>query len=89
MSRITHIRLSESYATSTDRITHVKIDTGATETVEQVVRYIDNIPMEYYYTSSNESKAIVETVHPFNGKPYIRTKANYTTSDNLLSLPRF
>lgn len=88
-SKITHIRLSENYATSSDRITHVKIDFGTIETVEQVIYYIDSIPMEYYYTDSNGSKAVVETVHPTIGKPYIRTKANNTTSDNLLNLPRF
>ncbi|MGW7932138.1 DUF3892 domain-containing protein [Staphylococcus xylosus] len=45
--------------------------------------------MEYYYTTSANSKASVEAVYPKNRKPYIRTIANGTESDNLLSLPRF
>ncbi|EKD5215975.1 TPA: DUF3892 domain-containing protein [Enterococcus faecalis] len=32
---------------------------------------------------------MVEPVHPRNRPVYIRTKANKTTKDNLLSLPRF
>ena len=86
--RITHVKLSENYATSTDKITHVKLEGGTVETVEQVVRYLDR-NMEYYYTTSGYSRALVEAVHPTHGMPYIRTKANRTTSDNLLSLPKF
>ena len=86
--RITHIRTSDTNTTSTDKITHVKLESGTVERVEQVVRYLD-MKMEYYYTTSNNSKALVESVHPTYGQPYIRTKANHTTKDNLLNLPRF
>lgn len=86
--RITHIRTSENYVTSTDKITHVKLEGGTIETVEQVVRYLD-MNMEYYYTTTAYSKAQVESVHPTYGEPYIRTRANHTTKDNLLNLPRF
>ncbi len=85
---ITHIRTSENNATTTDKITRVKLEGGTEETVEQVVKYLD-AKMEYYYTTSNNSKALVESVHPTHGQPYIRTKANHTTKDNLLNLPRF
>ncbi|CAM3707240.1 DUF3892 domain-containing protein [Cohnella lubricantis] len=88
LCQITHIRLSNSYSSSTEHITHVKLSTGTVETREQAVSYID-IGYEYYYTNQYGSKANVETVHPTGRPAYIRTKANTTTVDNLLSLPRF
>jgi hypothetical protein len=86
--QITHVRLSDDSATSTEHITDVRLSDGAEETKAQVVKYIDQ-GMEYYYTQSTGSRADVETVHPTGRTPYIRTKANNTTRDNLLSLPRF
>ncbi|MGG1878276.1 DUF3892 domain-containing protein [Paenibacillus cisolokensis] len=86
--KITHVRLSDSNSSSTEHITHVKLESGTVETTEQVVRYID-LNWEYFYTAAGGSKAIVESVHPTGRAPYIRTKANSTTKDNLLSLPRF
>lgn len=87
-SHITHIRVSESFPTSTERITEVKLSDGTIETVAQVIRYLE-IPCDYFYTTSGGSKAYVEAVHPVNRNSYIRTKGDSTTSDNLLSLPRF
>ena len=86
--QITHVLLSNAFASSTEHITHVKLSSGTIETREQAVKYIDT-GYEYYYTTSTFSKAIVETVHPSGRPAYIRTKGNYTTADNLLSLPRF
>lgn len=86
--KITHIRLSDNNATSEESITAVKLSNGSEETKADVVTHIDQ-GSEYYYTQSNGSKAVVETVHPVGSDPYIRTKANNTTKDNLFSLPRF
>lgn len=86
--QITHVRLSDNNATSTEHIIRVKLSDGTEETKAQVVKYIDQ-GMEYFYTVGGNSKAYVETVHPVGRDPYIRTKANSTTKDNLLSLPRF
>ena len=86
--QITHIRLSETYTTSVEKITSVKLSDGTVESKAQVVKYIDQ-NMEYFYTQSDNSKAIVETVHPVGRDPYIRTKRNSSTTDNLLSLPKF
>ncbi|MDY7222069.1 DUF3892 domain-containing protein [Halalkalibacterium halodurans] len=86
--QITHIRLSDSYSSSTESISHVKLSGGTVETKQQVVRYIDQ-GMDYYYTQAGGSRASVETVHPTGREPYIRTKANTSVKDNLLSLPRF
>lgn len=86
--KITHVRLSDSNATSTEAITDVKLSDGREETKAQVVERIDKGD-NYYYTQSSGSRAEVETVHPEGKKPYIRTKANRSTKDNLLSLPKF
>lgn len=86
--QITHVRVSDSFPTSIDKITAVKLSDGSVETVAQVVKYLD-LFMEYFYTTSANSRALVEAVHPAGRPPYIRTKANATTKDNLLNLPRF
>ena len=86
--KITHIRLSDEYPSSTEKITHVKLSGYVIETVEQVVKYIDAKYL-YYYVNSVGQNTQVETVHPTGRKPYIRTVANSTTKDNLLNLPRF
>ncbi|NLT84894.1 DUF3892 domain-containing protein [Leuconostoc sp.] len=85
---ITHVRLDNVYNGSEDLITDVKLSDGAIESVDSVVIFIDS-QMDYFFTDHLGSKAQVDSVHP-EGKPaYIRTKPNQTTTDNLLSLPRF
>lgn len=86
--RITHIHLTDPNASSTERIEKVKLEDGTVETVPQVVKYIDG-HMEYYYTNTSGIRADVESVHPTNRAPFIRTVKNFTTQDNLLRLPRF
>lgn len=86
--QVTHIRLSSPIYDTTQEITDVKLSTGAVESVQSVVKFIDQ-GMKYYYTDVRGSQAEIETVHPSYGDPYIRTKANSTTRDNLLSLPKF
>ncbi|MBC9787190.1 DUF3892 domain-containing protein [Carnobacterium maltaromaticum] len=86
--QITHIRLSDANATGSEKITAVKLSDNSAEYVSDVVKRID-LGLEYYYTTATYSRANVETVHPSFGNPYIRTKANKTERDNLLSLPRF
>lgn len=85
---ITHVRLTSEYQNDEEHITDVKLSDGTEETVTQVVHFIDAL-MEYYFTARNGSHADVESVHPSGRNPYIRTKPNHTTTDNLLSLPRF
>lgn len=87
-NKITHIRLSSEYEPTTDKITQVKLEDGTVESISQVVLYVDNNHF-YYYVNSFGNQIEVETVHPNGILPYIRTKANSTTKDNLLSLPRF
>lgn len=85
---IVKVSLKSVFSPSESDIERVKLSDGIIEPVSQVVDFIDS-GFEYYFTSSNRQKTEVETVHPSNSDPYIRTKANQTTSDNLLSLPRF
>lgn len=86
--RIDAIRTKYSFSDTTDEITDVKLSFDYVESVSSVVRAIDSGD-SYYYTDRLGSRAEVETVHPSYGDPYIRTKANYTKKDNLLSLLRF
>lgn len=85
---IVQVRLGNPYGTTEDRITEVKLSTGNVQTVRDVVNYINSYH-EYYFTDRNGNQTYVEVV-PFQGRSsYIRTKPNQTTTDNLLSLPRF
>ena len=88
--QITMIHLSDEYApVTTEKITRVRLSDRITEkTVEQVVKDIDD-NYKRFYTYDNSTKTYVETVHPSNRKAYIRSEANGTTKDNLLSLDRF
>lgn len=89
MSEIKKIRVTDNTKSGTEKISDVQLSSGKTETVAQVVSNLESND-KYYYTTSSNSKADVEAVYPKNGrKPYIRTVANGTESDNLLSLPRF
>jgi hypothetical protein len=62
---------------------------GATtiDTVAAMVQFIDGAG--YAYTLSGSAHARVGVVRPTGGRPYIRTYADGTWTDNLLSLPRF
>ncbi|ARW21859.1 DUF3892 domain-containing protein [Levilactobacillus brevis] len=85
---IVKVHTTTYFESNESDIQKVRLSDGSDELVEQVVRYIDN-NFEYYFTSREGLKTKVETVHPSYSDPYIRTKANQITSDNLLSLPRF
>ena len=85
---IKKIRLTSNANNGTEKISEVLLHNGDSETVAQVVRFLDS-GLEYFYTSSYNSRANVESVHPTGRSPYIRTVGNGTETDNLLSLPRF
>lgn len=85
---IKKIRLTSNVNNGTEKISEVLLHNGDSETVDQVVRYLDS-GLEYFYTTSYSSRAKVEPVHPTGRSPYIRTVGNGTETDNLLSLPRF
>lgn len=87
MPQITHVR-TESTGTHPKHITFVKLSTGSSQARATVVSEIDG-DSYYYYTKGGGQTGVVETVHPSGETPYIRTKGDSTTADNLLKLPSF
>lgn len=71
-----------------ERIEAVMISNGMVLTIPEVIDAIDNLHHEFFYTTFWNAQTPVEVVDSVDGK-YIRTKANHSTSDNLLSLPKF
>lgn len=88
MSEIIAIRVSSPYASHPSDIVAVKLSNGNILSTQEVILEI-NYGKEFFYTTSYNSHAYVEAVVSATGRSYIRTKANTTTSDNLLNLPRF
>lgn len=86
--KITHIRLSDNFASSTDKITHVKLESGVVETVAMVAYFID-WGCKYSYTNKSGKEIFVTSVHPSIGIPYIQTLGRLSESDELLELPVF
>ena len=89
--QITHVRVSDNNATSTEKITHVKIlNNDPAYTVNDIIGFINKGHNFFYTTSGYQStKAHVEIAKSSLGNYYLKTKANSTTKDNLLNLPRF
>lgn len=85
--QITKVRV-EAPGTHEQHITKVKLSDGTEETREQVHNFIAS-NLEYYYTVGGGRRAEVEAATSSLGTKFIRTKADSTTKDNLLSLPRF
>lgn len=89
VKEILAVRTKDDVPLDEDEIVAIKLNDGSVETKSEAVFSIDNGETRYF-TTSNNSIALVSTVHPdLPEKPYIRTDPNETTSDNLLSLPRF
>jgi hypothetical protein len=89
--RITHIRISGS--AMHENISHVhwiqdgNASTGTMSKAE-MVNWID-VKGGHAYVASGASKATVAVVKPQATAPYLRTHADGTWNNNLLSLPRF
>lgn len=86
--QIVAIKTKYSFSDTPEDIIAVKLSFDYVESVPDVISSI-KYGSTYYYTDRFGYKSEVEVVHPTHGDLYIRTKANYTTKDNLLSLPRF
>lgn len=90
--RITAVRLSQGGYLH-EHITDVKwtsYENGNTgqSTKAEMVKWID-VDKGRAYVETATSKVEVGVVKPQGGTPYLRTYANGTWTDNLLSLPRF
>ncbi|MFK4885852.1 DUF3892 domain-containing protein [Lactococcus petauri] len=88
--QITHVRVSDNNATSVEKITDVRLAGNYKDcTVAEIIKYIEGNNEFFYTTAHTTTKSIVEVATSALGNKYIRTKANGTKQDNLLSLPRF
>lgn len=88
--QITHVRVSDNNTTSVEKITDVRLAGNYQDcAVADIIRYIEANNEFFYTTASTTTKSFVEVATSSLGHKYIRTKANSTTKDNLLSLPRF
>lgn len=83
--RITNVHLGNS-GTSTEKITKVKLVSGETYFVAGIVSRLKKGDT-FFYTLESGYRGYVEYVN--SSHPYIRTKADNSTVDNLLNLPRF
>lgn len=88
MFEIVAIRVVSAFASHPSDIQAVKLANGKILSVPEIVLAI-RIGQNFFYTTSYNSHAYVEAVTSTTGRSYIRTKANSTTSDNLLNLPKF
>lgn len=70
---------------SVEHITHVKYG-GVIHTREEVIRRID-ARTDSFFVRVGTATAWVEVVRPYGRDAYIRTIADWTGKDNLLSLP--
>ncbi|AYG00109.1 DUF3892 domain-containing protein [Lactococcus allomyrinae] len=88
--QITHIRVSDNYVSSTDKITDVKLSSDLEYSVADIIRFINN-DSRFFYTCaySQADKVYLEAVCSANGILCLHTEANPISNDNLLSLPRF
>lgn len=90
--RITHIRFStttKTHETITDyKWTNLQDSSTASSTKATMVDWIDNRG-GHAVVSSGSTQVDVGVVHPASGQPYLRTHADGTWNNNLLSLPTF
>ncbi|MFF2269297.1 DUF3892 domain-containing protein [Cellulosimicrobium cellulans] len=89
--RITHIRLQPGYSDHEHIVMYrwVNRETGAQGDSDKpaMVAWIDDGGVAY--VEQGGSRVRVGVVRPSGRQPYLRTYANETWTDNLLSLPRF
>ena len=90
MIYVTAVKLSPG-GTRPSHITDLRWrDTGSTGewSRPQMVKWIDTGGIAKVHNAYGLDPT-VRTVHPTYGEPYVQTKPDNTTTDNLLSLPRF
>ncbi|MBM7331363.1 DUF3892 domain-containing protein [Agrobacterium sp. S2] len=90
--RITAIRLSDTRYNDHQHITEFRWTgyedgNNGQSSKQQLVEWIDSGGRAY--VESGSGRVSVGVVKPSGGTPYLRTVANGTWTDNLLSLPHF
>jgi hypothetical protein len=74
--------------THEEHISEVKFADGSKESRAAAYKAVMS-NSDYYFTTGGGQKARVEGATSTTGTNYIRTKADSTIKDNLLSLPRY
>jgi hypothetical protein len=88
--QITAVRTEKSSGGTHEHISHVGLPAGSVLPRSVVIKDLRDPNGDRYYTYVNGNKAdvIVVDCPRCDFSDYIRTKADSTTADNLLSLPR-
>jgi hypothetical protein len=89
---ITAVRLEDGPAAGYDpHIGKVQLSDGTIETRRQVITFINEYKMTYVTSAPGvpEAKVIVAGCPQCGSGDYITTEPDWTTQNNLLSLPRF
>lgn len=86
--QVTCITKSDPNSTQHEHITHLGNSAdGWKQTREEVIRHIDTAAHTYFVKDPATGKrSEVVVVRPTSGVPYVRTRADGTLNDNLLSL---
>ena len=89
--KITAVRTEQPYGYDHPHIASVQLSDGTVETREQVIYYIDQLKLTYVTSAPGvpEAKVIVAGCPECGTGDYITTEPDYTTENNLLSLPPF
>jgi hypothetical protein len=88
--RITGVRTELSASRTHEHISHVRIGAGAILGRQTVVADLRSSSGDRYYTevSGREAEVVVVACPACDFRDYLRTTADATTANNLLSLPR-
>ncbi|MFB5761024.1 DUF3892 domain-containing protein [Paenibacillus medicaginis] len=86
-SKIIAVRV-EHPGTHERHIVRFRLESGSEMEKEAMVAFLLFNP-NTFYTYADGKKAYVMVAFTEAGKPYVKTKADDTTANNLLSLPRF
>lgn len=86
-TRIVAVRVAEP-GTHEQHITDFKTDSGNEMSKNVMIIYIESWG-GVFYTLEDGKRAELIIASDSNGMPYVKTKADSTTKNNLLSLPRF
>ncbi|MGR6764450.1 DUF3892 domain-containing protein [Paenibacillus sp. T2-29] len=86
-SRIIAVRV-EHPGTHEQHIVRFKLESGTEMDKDTMIAFLQFNP-DTFYTYVVGKKAYVTVALTEAGSPYVKTKADDTTANNLLSLPRF
>ncbi|WP_374284970.1 hypothetical protein [Lactococcus sp.] len=86
--QITGIHVSTDTLTHKEIITKVQLSDGTTESVEQVIRYLDS-DYDYFYMTKNGKKERLQAIHDSILETHLQTKNCTKQQDSMFELPRF